>query len=127
MLLAAAGYFAFTYFIFFRVDAENARIGGQYDVRLFNALYVAILGPSALWMPMTFEVLYNPTDGLWFVIRVVLAIVGFASLGLIYALLKLDPRLPPFSYWLAVAGAIAFAVQTALLDALVWPAYFPAL
>jgi len=127
MLLAAAGYFAFTYFIFFRVDAENARIGGQYDVRLFNALYVAILGPSALWMPMTFEVLYNPTDGLWFVIRVVLAIVGFASLGLIYALLKLNPRLPPFSYWLAVAGAIAFAVQTALLDALVWTAYFPAL
>lgn len=127
MLLAAAGYFAFTYFIFMRVDGELARVAGEYDVRLFNALYVAILAPSAMWMPLTFAVLDYPSDGLWFVIRVVLAVVGLASVGLIYALLKLEPRQPAFSYWLAVAGAIAFAVQTALLDALVWPAFFPVL
>lgn len=127
MLLAALGYFAFTYFVFFRMDGDRARVAEQYDLRLFNALYVAILLPSALWMPLTFQMLSEPSEGLWFVIRVVLFLVGFGSVGLIYALLRLEPKQPAVSYWMAVAGAVAFAVQTALLDALVWPAYFPAL
>jgi hypothetical protein len=125
MLLATAGYFAFTYYVFFRVDADTARVARQYDVRVFNALYVAILAPSALWMPLTFEMLDDPSDGLWFVIRVVLAVVGVASIGFIVALLRLEPARPAASYWLAVGGCVAFAVQTAVLDAIVWPAYFP--
>jgi hypothetical protein len=125
MLLATVGYLLFTYFVFFRVDAETARIAEQYDVRLFNALYVAVLAPSALWMPLTFAMIDEPSEGLWFVIRVVLAVVGLGSVGFVLALLMLDQRRPTWSYWLAVAGSVAFTFQTALLDALVWPAYFP--
>ena len=28
-------------------------------------------------------------------------------------------------YRLAIGGSIAFSVQTAFLDAIIWPAYFP--
>jgi hypothetical protein len=44
---------------------------------------------------------------------------------LLTALLWLQPSTPKLSYRLAVFGSIAFAFQTAVLDALVWPAYFP--
>jgi hypothetical protein len=42
------------------------------------------------------------------------------------ALLTLRPRQPVWAYGLAVIGCMAFCVQTALLDAWVWPAFFPA-
>jgi len=54
MFLAAAGYFAFTYFILFRLDPRQARIFQRFGFGEFNALYAAILLPSALWMPLTF-------------------------------------------------------------------------
>lgn len=126
MLTAAAGYLVFTYFLFFRVDPEEARVADRFSLRLFNALYMLILLPSALWMPLTFAMLDEPHDGLWMVIRLVLGLVGIGSLAMIAALLALHPRRPSVPYWLAVAGSIAFSVQTALLDAVVWPAYFPA-
>jgi hypothetical protein len=126
MLTAAAGYFAFTYFLFFRVEPDEARVADRFSLRLFNALYVLILLPSALWMPLTFAMLADPHEGLWMMIRLVLFLVGIGSLALVAALLALQPRQPRAAYLLAVAGSIAFSVQTALLDALIWPAYFPA-
>jgi drug/metabolite transporter (DMT)-like permease len=77
-------------------------------------------------MPLTFRMLEAPNDGLWIAIRVVLAVVGVASVGLIGSLLFLKPRQPAWAYVLAILGSVAFAVQTALLDAIVWPKYFPA-
>jgi hypothetical protein len=53
MLFAVLGYFAFTYFLFFRLDPGKARIGNRYRFRVFNWLYVGILAPSTLWMPLT--------------------------------------------------------------------------
>jgi hypothetical protein len=67
----------------------------------------------------------SPGPGLWIAIRLVLAVVGLGSLGLLAALLAVRPREPAWAHVLAVAGCAAFAVQTALLDALVWPAFFP--
>jgi hypothetical protein len=125
MLSAAAGYFLFTFFIFFRVDPHAARIGGRDGFGIFNFLYVLILLPSALWMPLTFEMLAAPDGLLWAAIRMVLAVVGIASLGLIAALAMLDSGRSGLAYWLAIAGSIAFSVQTAFLDAVIWPAYFP--
>jgi hypothetical protein len=126
MLTAAAGYLIFTYFLFFRTDPDEARVAGRFSLRLFNALYVLVLLPSALWMPLTFAMLGEPDHGLWMLIRFVLALVGLGSLAFIAALATLRPRRPGPSYWLAVAGSVAFAIQTAVLDAIVWPAYFPA-
>lgn len=126
MLLAAAGYFLFASFILLRLDPERTRIGGRFGYGTFNLLYALILFPSALWMPMTFLMIEQPGTVLWIGIRLVLALVGIGSLGLLGSLLTLDRKEPRTHYWLAIAGACAFCVQTALLDALVWPAYFPA-
>lgn len=126
MLSAALGYFLFSYFLFFRVDAAEARVAARFDFDLFNFLYLFILVPSAMWMPLTFRMLEAPNPGLWLTIRVVLGIVGIASVLLIAGLLLLNRREPGWAYGLAILGSLAFAVQTAMLDAIVWPAYFPA-
>jgi hypothetical protein len=120
MLLAAAGYLAFTCFLLFRSQAAH----GRPATRTFNAIYAAILFPSALWMPLTFAMLLAPSTALWFAIRVVLAVVGIGSVAMLVALVALRPREARLAHALAVAGAIAFSTQTAILDALVWPAYF---
>jgi hypothetical protein len=125
MLLAAAGYFAFSSLLFFRVDADTARIGGRCTFGIVNALYAGILIPSALWMPLTFAMIESPGGMLWVSVRLVLAVVGLASVGLLGALLQIRPRPRGRPYALAVAGCAAFSFQTAVLDALVWPAFFP--
>lgn len=125
MLLAMLGYFAFTHFLFFRVDPDQAQIANRFSFSVFNILFVAILVPSALWTPLTLVMVQRPGSGLWLAIRFVLTIVGLASLGLIGALLTLQPRRPVWAYRLAVLGSLAFSIQTALLDALIWPALFP--
>ena len=125
MLLAAAGYFAFSYFVFFRVDPDTTRIGGRFGFRAFHGIYGLILAPSALWMPLTFAMLESQSVPLWWAIRLVLAAVGIGSLGLVAALLSVRPPGAAFARRLALAGSAAFFFQTAILDALLWPAFFP--
>jgi hypothetical protein len=125
MLLAAAGYFAFSSFVFFRLDPARTRIAGGFGYGAFHACYALILVPSALWLPLTFELLEAPSAALWQAIRVTLALVGLGSLGLLVAIATAKPHDAPWARQLAIAGAIAFTLQTALLDALIWPAYFP--
>ena len=125
MFLAAAGYFAFTFFLMYRLKPTTSG-GGRFGLGTFNALYALILIPSALWMPLTFAMLESPSDGLWWAIRLSLAAVGIGSLGLLVGLLAVRPSPPSLAHKLAVLGSLAFCFQTAILDALVWPAYFPA-
>jgi hypothetical protein len=122
MLLAAAGYFAFSHFIFFRLDPTKTRIG----FGAFGVLYALILIPSALWMPLTFAMLEAPSDELWWAIRLTLGLVGVGSLGLLSALLTVRSSGAAGARWVAVVGSVAFCFQTAILDALVWPSFFPA-
>jgi hypothetical protein len=126
MVLAAGGYFAFTFYLVCRVDPEEACIAGRFGFGLFPALYLLILVPSALWLPLTSAMVQEPSGTLWLAILLTLALVGLASVGLLLALLGLRPRQPAVSYWMAVAGALAFGFQTALLDLFVWTALFPA-
>lgn len=125
MLLAAAGYFLFTGFVFFRLDPERVRVLGGFGYGAFELLYAAILAPAALWMPLTFAVLDAPGPGLWLAVRGVLAVTGLASLGLLIAIATARPHDAPRGRLLALVGAAAFTLQTGVLDALVWPAYFP--
>lgn len=125
MLLAASGYFFFTYFLLFRVNADEARIAGRFGFWVFNVLYAAVLIGSALYMPLTFAFVARPSMLLWWGIRLVLTVVGLASLALLASLLALRPRGPSWAYWLAVAGSVAFSFQTAVLDMLLWPALYP--
>jgi hypothetical protein len=125
MLLAAAGYFAFGFFVFFRLDPRRTRVLGRFGYGAFHLLYGLILLPSALWLPLTFAMLEAPDDGLWRLIRVVLALVAAGSLGLVAAIASARPREARLARRVALAGALLFAFQTAVLDALVWPAFFP--
>jgi hypothetical protein len=123
MFLAAAGYFAFIYFILFRLDPDKTSVWHRSGFGTFNILFAAILIPSALWMPLTFAAAEATSAVLQWVVRLVLAAVGLASLSLLAALLKTQPRRPLWAYWLAVIGCVAFSLQTAVLDMIVWSAY----
>ena len=124
MLTAAVGYLAFTGYLFFTVNPDEARVAG-FGIGLFNVIYLLILINSALWMPLTLHYADHPSRALWLSIRLVLALVGVGSLALIASLWLLRGAPEGAFRWAALVGAVAFAVQTALLDALVWPAYFP--
>jgi len=124
MILAALGYFAFIYFIFFELTPLEVRIASIFDFSLFYAIFLVILIPSAFWMPLTNVYVGNPTTGMWIWVRTVLVLVGLASIALVWALLSLQTKVPSVSYWLAVAGGSYFAFHTAILDAIVWAALF---
>lgn len=125
MLLAAVGYFPFTVFLVFRVSPEQVRIAGRFGFHWFIALYALILVPSALWMPLTFRIIAHWDPILWLAMRSVLLLVACGSAGLLAGLLLLTPRPPALLYRLAIAGAAAFCMQTVVLDAVIWPAFFP--
>jgi hypothetical protein len=124
MLLAAAGYFAFTYFILFRIDPEHAKVVGRYGAGIFPCLYLGILVPSALWMPATFWAVDNPSASAIGIVRGILVLAALFSLGLLAALLGTRPRKPAWAHALAVAGAVCFCIQTVILDAGIWGVLF---
>ena len=124
MILSALGYFAFLYFILFRLTPAEVSIAGLFGFSLFYVIFILILLPSAFWMPLTNIYVGNPTTGMWVGIRTVLAIVGLASIALVWALLSLQTKVPGVSYWLAVVGSGYFAFHTAVLDAIIWAALF---
>ena len=124
MVLAALGYFAFVYYIFFRLTPGEVLIAGRFSFSLFYVIFLVILIPSAFWMPLTNFYTSNPGTGVWIGIRMVLVLVGLASIALVWALLSLQTKVPSTSYWLAVAGSGYFAFHTAILDAIVWAALF---
>ncbi|MFC1874539.1 hypothetical protein ACFLY3_00040 [Chloroflexota bacterium] len=124
MILAALGYFAFMYYIFFRLTPSEVSIAGTFDFSLFYAIFLVILIPSALWMPLTNLYVGNPSTGMWIWVRIVLVLVGLASIALVWTFLSLQTKTPGISYWLAVVGSGYFAFHTAILDAIVWAALY---
>jgi hypothetical protein len=119
MLLAAAGYFPMTLFVLRELREERI------SERRASALYAGVLAASAAWLPLTCAMLERPSALLWAAIRIDLAVVGVASLAVLAVVARGRPAGSPLRWKVALAGAIAFCVQTALLDAIVWPAYFP--
>jgi hypothetical protein len=76
-------------------------------------------------MPLTFALLEAPSAELWWAIRLTLAAVAAGSLGMLAGLVAVRPSPASLAHRLAVAGSLAFSFQTAVLDAVVWPAFFP--
>jgi hypothetical protein len=124
MFLGAGGYFAFTYFVFFQLVPDTVRVAGRFGFGLFNALYAAILLPSALWMPLTLLAAKQPGPALSWLVRLDLWTVAAASLGLLWALLAVEPRQPRWAHRLALVGSILFCLQTVILDAIVWVIFY---
>jgi len=124
MIISALGYFAFLYYIFFQLEPRQISIAGVPGFTIFYVIFSVILIASAFWMPLTNMYVANPSTGIWFGVRIVLAIVGLASIGLLMVLLTLQGKVPGIAYWLAVAGSGYFAFHTAILDAVIWAALF---
>lgn len=124
MLLATAGYFAFTYFILFCLNPRDTRIYKRFGFGVFNALYAAILVPSALWMPLTLLAVQYSSPGLVWAVRLVLAVVGIASMALLLAIWNVEPRQPLWAHRVALTGSIFFSFQTVILDAILWTVFF---
>jgi hypothetical protein len=120
MIISALGYFAFIYYILFRIDPDISNV----NYYLFYIIFLVILGASAFWMPLTNMFVSNGGTGLWIAIRSVLALVGLGAISLVWALVALHPATRGTAYWLAVAGASYFAFHTAILDGIVWAALF---
>jgi hypothetical protein len=125
MPLAAIGYLSILYFIVFHLDAKTVQVWGFDGFLVLDIIFMAILVFSAFWMPLTYKLIETQSSGWWFSIRLVLFAVGIASLALLCSLLVINQKEPAWSYWLAVAGAAVFFIQTGIMDAFVWPAVFP--
>ena len=100
-------------------------LGRVCDGRSLAGAFAAILLPSAAWLPLTYAMLARPSPWLWVAILGVLATVGLASLWLLAFLVRMQPHPGARSRRVALVGAGFFALQTAVLDAVVWPLYFP--
>ena len=125
MFVAATGYFLFSNYVYRRMDPASTRLFGRYGYAGFQWIYGAILFPSALWLPLTNAMLENPGPLLWTLVCTCLYAAALGSILLILALLGAHPRGQGSGRAWAIAGALAFASQTVVLDALIWPAYFP--
>jgi hypothetical protein len=126
MILAALGFFAFSYWLFFQINPDEVQIANRFGYWMFDIIFLVILIPSALWMPLTFAYLNNPSTIGWIGVRLVLALAGIGSLALLWAILAISPRETNLAYWFAVGGAAAFSLQTAIMDMFIWPALFKA-
>jgi hypothetical protein len=123
MPLAAAGYLVFSFFLL-RAEQVEVQVAGRFGFGIFNLLYLLILIPSALWMPLTLLAVDRASALALWLVRVDLALVALGGLGLLLAFLTLQPRKPESMHLLAVLGVVAFCFQTVILDAIVWVAYF---
>jgi hypothetical protein len=124
MILSALGYFAFIYFLLFRLDPPTVRVSNTIGFEIFFVIIAGMLLFSALWMPFTYSYVDTPNGGTWLAIRTVLLLVGLSSCALVWALISLNTKTPAVSYWLAVAGSGYFAFHTLILDGLLWPALY---
>lgn len=124
MITAAIGYFPMTFFLW--RHRENVRLGPLGGAALVDALYAMALSASVVWMPATFAFLDggHSSTALWWLVRGVLWLVALASFGLVAAVLSTRPRGAAGA--LALAGSVAFTLQTGVLDAFVWPTFIDA-
>jgi len=123
MFVAAAGYFALAYFVF-RLSPRETKVFDRFGFEIFNILYLLVLVPSALWMPLTLPAIERSSAMLVWIIRLDLVLVAAGSLGLLLAVLNTRPRPSTPRYILAIVGSAALCLQTVILDAIVWSIYF---
>jgi hypothetical protein len=125
MLLAAVGYFPFTWlFVFGRPAYEAAKAPGH--DRTMLGIYALVLVPSSLWLPMTAWLIEAPSALLFWAVRLVLFLVAAGALAIVVRTAQHGWRRGTLAGWLPFAGAVPFFFQTGVLDALVWPYFYPA-
>ena len=124
--LAAVGYFAFSFFVFFRLDPERRVSVGRFG---FGALPPALRAdPDSLRAVAAAHLRDARGAERRALARDPRRCSRWSGSARSASSLRSPSRAPrrlPVARAVALAGALAFSFQTALLDALVWPAYFP--
>lgn len=123
MFLAAAGYFVFSTYIL-HLSPEDTMIQNQPGYRVFMFAFAGILIPSALWLPLTVLAVGQTNQALVWLVRLDLALVALASIGMFISLLMVKPRKTFWYHRLAILGCVLFCFQTVVLDAIVWAVNF---
>ena len=119
MFAAATGYFFFTAVVLRRLVRDD---DPRFAARMHRC-YAAVLIASALWVPLTAVMLQAPSALVWALVRLDLFVVAAGTLGLFELVLRRGAA-SARERWLALLGLLPFALQTVVLDALVWPAFF---
>tara|TARA_B100000745_G_scaffold229759_1_gene154099 strand:+ start:896 stop:1432 length:537 start_codon:yes stop_codon:yes gene_type:complete len=125
MFLAAGGYFFFTSYILFYINIDTVKLFGKYGFWFINILYAGIILPSTIWIYLTFAMMNNPSPFLWLVVRLILFTVGFSSVILLSSFFMSNFEKTNWLYIASIIGLTFFCIQTMLLDAIIWPYYFP--
>ncbi len=123
MFLAAAGYFCFSAVAARRLHRADASGDVDQFGRRMLCAYALVLIPSALWVPLTAWMLEVSSNLAWVTVRLDLGLVALGTLALFELVLRPGDG-PRFERWLALVGLLPFGLQTVVLDALVWPAFF---
>ena len=123
MLLATAGWLIILAWLVRCRD--DMRVGNRPGHLVFALIHMLILVPSAFWMPLTLIVIQEGGSLMWTMTRICLSLVGVGAVAQVWAVRGLNPA-PKKTFFraLLLLGAVAFAVQTAVLDAIIWPHYF---
>lgn len=124
MLLAAASFFPATIVLGFKTPLESFQRETGLSFSVLLAAYAAILIPSAAWLPLTALHLQSPSTPLWWAIRLDLFAVGIGATLIGWMLIQ-RARRGALGSRLAAGFFFFFWLQTMVLDALVWPAFFP--
>ncbi len=124
MLLAAASFFPATWALGFATSLDGFREQTGLSFRMLLAAYALILIPSALWLPLTALYIDSPSSPLWWSVRIDLFAVGLGATILLYMLIRRAQRGPAW-IWGAAIFFVFFWLQTAVLDALIWPYHYP--
>lgn len=120
---AAIGYFPMTWFVA-RHLPRGLRVGSMPLPWVFFVAYALVLLPSALWLPLTVRHFADPSHLRWLCVRLDLFAVGLGSTALVTMLYAVRAAVKaPIAYRFAVAGAVAFWLQTAVFDAMIWPSF----
>jgi hypothetical protein len=124
MFLSAIGFLSTAYYLFFKIDAASVKVLGGLDFRFFLFVYLLILIPSALWMPLTIRMVNNPSAATALGIRIVLILVAIGSFLMFISLITLVPKVLGWAFYLSVIGSAFFFLHTAVLDASLWTILF---
>ena len=114
MLFAASGFLA--------ALALLLKTSNDVQIHKLTLPYILILLPSTLWLPLTVWLLHEPSNWLWVVIRIDLILVGIGGLMLYPPIAGAPVNKVIRTLTLIIFSFFVF--QTAVLDALVWTAYF---
>lgn len=124
MVLAAAGYAWFTFYLLKGNKLEDSNFGTLFGVKIINLLYLMVLTCSTIWMPASISFSMSENIFVELIIRLILWTVGLSSLGILIYIYNInidDGKSSFLSHMFALLGTMVFTIHTLILDAVIWP------